>query len=102
MIGACVLNNPTKIHQMVMNLCTNGGKAMPDGGILSISLNAVYLKNNMILHGSSKLHVSVNFYIFYYVKVRLAAPQSRIMRIISLKLSPRSVREYSTLGGTSA
>lgn len=33
-----ILGDPTQIHQIVMNLCTNAGKAMPNGGILSITL----------------------------------------------------------------
>ena len=33
-----ILGDPTQIHQIIMNLCTNAGKAMPNGGILSITL----------------------------------------------------------------
>ncbi|MCK5508327.1 MAG: PAS domain S-box protein, partial [Desulfobacterales bacterium] len=30
--------DPTKIHQILMNLCSNAGHAMPEGGVLEISL----------------------------------------------------------------
>ncbi|MEA1970164.1 MAG: ATP-binding protein, partial [Thermodesulfobacteriota bacterium] len=37
--NSAVLGNPTQIHQILMNLCTNAGHAMQkDGGILEVSL----------------------------------------------------------------
>ena len=39
---APVLSDPTQIHQVVMNLCTNAGHAMQDvGGVLEVSLDEV-------------------------------------------------------------
>jgi PAS domain S-box-containing protein len=39
-----VLGNPTEIHQIVMNLCTNAGHAMEEtGGTLTVGLDAVSL-----------------------------------------------------------
>lgn len=39
-----VLADPTQIHQVIMNLCTNAGHALKDkGGILTITLNNVEL-----------------------------------------------------------
>ena len=35
----CVQGDTTKMHQLVMNLCTNAGKAMPTGGIIRIGLH---------------------------------------------------------------
>ena len=42
-IDGPVMANPTQIHQVVMNLLTNAGLAMPDGGQLDVELDAVDL-----------------------------------------------------------
>lgn len=39
----CVLGDATKMHQLVMNLCTNAGKVMPNGGLLEVLLDEVTL-----------------------------------------------------------
>ncbi|GAB6146465.1 response regulator [Desulfocicer niacini] len=36
-----ILANPIKIHQLIMNICTNAAHAMSDSGLLSISLGDV-------------------------------------------------------------
>jgi PAS domain S-box-containing protein len=42
-----VLADPTQIHQILLNLCTNAGHAMEDsGGILTISLKGVTIADN--------------------------------------------------------
>ncbi len=39
-----IMANPIKIHQLIMNLCTNAAHAMSDSGILGISLKDVVLE----------------------------------------------------------
>ena len=39
--GSLILANPIKIHQLIMNICTNAAHAMSDSGVLSISLGDV-------------------------------------------------------------
>ncbi len=46
--NAAVLADTTKIHQILMNLCTNGAKAMKDGGVLTVTLDAVDLDQNFV------------------------------------------------------
>ena len=38
---AAVLGDPTQLHQVVMNLCTNAIRAMEDDGVLTIALDEV-------------------------------------------------------------
>jgi len=45
-----ILADPTQIHQVLMNLCTNAAHAMREtGGVLEISLTHVHLKDEPIL-----------------------------------------------------
>ena len=39
-----ILADPTQMHQMVLNLCINAADAMPDGGVLEISLEEVQVE----------------------------------------------------------
>lgn len=43
-----VLSDTTRIHQVLMNLGTNAGKAMKDGGTLTVSLDEIYLDQEFI------------------------------------------------------
>lgn len=46
--SACVMADPTQIHQVVMNLCTNALHAMRDeGGLLSVELALVTQENDL-------------------------------------------------------
>ncbi len=40
-MDSTVLADPTQIHQILMNLCTNSAQAMKDGGILAVDLEEV-------------------------------------------------------------
>ena len=45
---ALVMGDPTQLHQILMNLCTNAGHAMKEkGGLLSIDLKSVELKDDL-------------------------------------------------------
>jgi len=47
-----VMADPTQLHQVLMNLCTNGGQAMENGGILEVKLERVDLDaEESALHG---------------------------------------------------
>jgi PAS domain S-box-containing protein len=39
-----ILADPTQMHQVVLNLCINAADAMPDGGVLEVSLEEVQLE----------------------------------------------------------
>ncbi|WP_457576426.1 hybrid sensor histidine kinase/response regulator [Desulfomarina sp.] len=50
-----ILGDPTQIHQIVMNLCTNAGKAMADGGVLSITLTETTVNDPHLLAGHPEM-----------------------------------------------
>jgi PAS domain S-box-containing protein len=37
----------TSVHQIVMNLATNGAQAMPDGGVLEIGVGPIYVRDSI-------------------------------------------------------
>ena len=50
--GARIIGDPTRLHQLVMNLATNGIDAMPDGGRLELRLHTQFIGAPAILsHG---------------------------------------------------
>src|SRR4051794_9498868 len=50
--GITVITDPTHVHQVVMNLCTNAIHAMPGGGVLSVDLDGVDVQEDRHLsHG---------------------------------------------------
>ncbi len=50
-----VLADPTSVHQVLMNLCTNAAQAMPEGGTLSISVESTYVQDSTA-RASPELH----------------------------------------------
>ncbi|MFI5280744.1 MAG: PAS domain S-box protein [Gemmatimonadales bacterium] len=42
-----ILGDATSIHQIVMNLGTNAAHAMPEGGVLEIGVESLYLRDSM-------------------------------------------------------
>lgn len=45
-----ILGDPTQIHQMLMNLCTNAGQAMEkNGGVLSVELNNIEIDTTLTM-----------------------------------------------------
>ncbi len=42
-----VLADPTAVHQVLMNLCTNAAQAMPSGGQLSIVVEPLYVRDSL-------------------------------------------------------
>lgn len=54
---AAVMADPTQIHQVLMNLCTNAAHAMRrEGGILSVSLQDVRIEQDFIAPNSELLY----------------------------------------------
>ncbi len=54
---AAVMADPTQIHQVLMNLCTNAAHAMRrEGGILSVSLQDVRIEQELIAPNSELLY----------------------------------------------
>jgi len=44
-----IMGDPTQLHQILMNLCTNAGHAMQEkGGLLTIELQRIELKDNLV------------------------------------------------------
>ncbi len=51
--AAHVLADPSQLHQVVMNLCTNASQAMVNGeGQLSVSLAQIVVKSNEVKWGT--------------------------------------------------
>ncbi len=65
--GPCIIADPTQIHQVVMNLCTNAFHAMQeDGGTLSINLT------HMDVMEGDDFHRQMGFKIGGYLKMEIS------------------------------
>jgi len=51
--NSLIIGDPTKIHQVILNLCTNAAHAMDDGGILTVNLSDVELDSEFVSNHSS-------------------------------------------------
>jgi PAS domain S-box-containing protein len=50
---AAVVGDATQLHQVTMNLCTNAVQAMPEGGVLTVTLDRVEIADRrMLSHGT--------------------------------------------------
>ena len=59
--SSLVMGNPTQIHQILMNLCTNAGHAMREnGGVLTIELESMELKEELI---SQRVRLTPGIYV---------------------------------------
>jgi PAS domain S-box-containing protein len=48
--NALVMGDPTQLHQILMNLCTNAGHAMQDkGGLLTIELKNIQVEDDLVI-----------------------------------------------------
>jgi PAS domain S-box-containing protein len=57
-----ILGDPTQIHQILLNLCVNARDAMPDGGLISISVKNCVLDeqySSMNLHSKAGRYVEI-------------------------------------------
>jgi signal transduction histidine kinase/ActR/RegA family two-component response regulator len=50
---AAVIGDETRLHQVIMNLCTNSLHAMPEGGTLSVAVEAIPLLAPRTLHAGT-------------------------------------------------
>ena len=50
-----VMADPTSVHQVLMNLCTNAAHAMVEGGMLSIAVEPLYVRDS-IARANPDLH----------------------------------------------
>ncbi|MDA8137139.1 MAG: PAS domain S-box protein [Desulfobacteraceae bacterium] len=92
-----ILANPTQLHQIVMNLCTNAAHAMqPQGGLLRVEMENVTLETEEpALHGSVKPGI--------YVRLRVkdngtGMPASILNRIFEPFFTTKSQGEGTGMG----
>lgn len=92
-----VLSDTTQIHQIMMNLCTNAGKAMGDGGVLEIELSEVELDSVLI----TSMHLDVEPGRFLRLTVKdsgVGIPEELQVKIFDPFFTTRSKSQGTGLG----
>jgi PAS domain S-box-containing protein len=91
-----VLADPTQIHQILMNLCTNAGHAMQDeGGVLEVGLSAVEVTKD----SPSASGLSAGYYLQISVKdTGRGMEQKTLDRIFEPYFTTKKVGEGTGLG----
>jgi PAS domain S-box-containing protein len=94
--GAAIMGDPTQVHQVVMNLCTNAMHAMPDGGVLAVVLERERLEGDRRLsHGT----LARGDYVRLVVRdVGTGIPAAVIDRIFDPFFTTRGVGKGTGLG----
>ncbi len=92
-----VMSDPTLIHQVIMNLCTNAGHVMRDtGGVLDVIVDTVVLRNDDLLHHPG---LSAGHYLKLSVKDTGAGiPPENIDRIFEPYFTTKEQGEGTGLG----
>lgn len=94
---AYVLGDTTQIHQIMMNLCTNAGKAMINGGVLDIALDEIELDDRQVK--SMHLGVEQGNYLRLTVKDNgTGIPEELQTKIFDPFFTTRSKGEGTGLG----
>jgi two-component system, cell cycle sensor histidine kinase and response regulator CckA len=93
---AQVLSETTKIHQILMNLCTNAGKAMKDGGTLTVSLTEEELDQEFI---SRNLGYTIGYHVKLSVRdTGVGIPPEDLTKIFDPFFTTRPKEEGTGLG----
>ena len=94
--GAAIIGDDTRLHQVTMNLCTNAVQAMPDGGLLRVSLEQLRLPAS---HTFSRGHLAAGPYAILTVSDSgLGIPADIMERIFDPFFTTKPVGSGTGLG----